>query len=152
MRSRVIQGGKGGTTDAGTHVPLITNWKGVVPEGKLCSDLIDFSDFLPTLAEVAGASLSENVSIDGRSFLPQLLGEEGNPRDWIFCHYDPQWGKRKQKRFARDKRWKLYHNGELFDVQVDPLEENPVKSDWGGREAGEARQRLQAVLDSMTIS
>jgi hypothetical protein len=47
---------------------------------------------------------------------------------------------------VRDKRWKLYASGELYDVQADVLEQNP---DPTGPEAAEARKRLQAVLDSM---
>lgn len=148
MPGRTIKGGKGLTIDTGTHVPLIANWKGTVPAGKVCDDLVDFSDFLPTLAEAAGAALPESVTIDGRSFLPQLLGQKGNPKQWLLCHYVSQRG-RGFKRFVRDKRWKLYHTGELFDVQADPLEKSPIPPDAGGKQAAEARRRLQAVLDSL---
>jgi arylsulfatase A len=149
MPDRTIRGGKGGTIDAGTHVPLIANWKGTVPPGKICDDLVDFSDFLPTLADAAGAALPENVVIDGRSFLPQLRGQKGNPRQWLFCHYTRKGGAETPKRFVRDKRWKLYDTGELFDVQADPLERRPVPTDEGGEEAADARRRFQAVLDSV---
>jgi len=149
LADRVIQGGKGDTTDAGTHVPLIANCRGIVPAGKVCGDLVEFSDFYPTFAEIAGATLSEDMTIDGRSFFPQLRGQLGNPRDWIFCHYDPKWGSWKLKRFVRDSRWKLYHTGQLFDVQADPLEENPIQPGQGDRQAAAARKRLQAVLDSI---
>ena len=149
---RVIQGGKGFTTDGGTHVPLIANWPGTIPAGKVCSDLVDFSDFVPTLAEVAGTRVG--WEIDGRSFLPQLLGRRGNPREWIYV-----WYRRNPRdtlyRFARDRRWKLYDNdkhqraGKLFDVSTDPLEQNPIEAGSGGAEAEAARKKLRAVLDSM---
>lgn len=149
-----INGGKGSTTDAGTHVALIANWKGTIPAGKARGDLVDFSDILPTLAEVSGVSLPEGVTIDGRSFLPQLRGRKGNPRDWIFCWYQRDPGDQLH-RFARDRRWKLYDQsnaaraGKLFDVEADRLEQNPVEPGQGGNEAAQARTRLQAVLDSM---
>jgi arylsulfatase A len=147
MADRVIRGDKGNTTDGGTHVPMIANQPGVVSAGKVCGDLVDFSDFVPTFAEATGTEVPENMKVDGRSFLPQLRGEKGNPREWIFCHYDPKWlGRKKATRFVRDKRWKLYASGELYDVQADVLEQNP---DPTGPEAAEARKRLQAVLDSM---
>jgi arylsulfatase A len=110
---------------------------------------VDFSDFVPTLADVAGAQLPQNTIIDGRSFLPQLRGRKGNPRDWIFCHYGPEHGGRKLKRFVRDKRWKLYDSGWLFDVDADVLEQNPIPPSQGGKQATAARQRLQAALDSI---
>jgi arylsulfatase A len=148
MPGRTIKGGKGQTIDAGTHVPLIADWKGTTP-AKVCDDLVGFSDFLPTLAEAAGAPLPENVIIDGRSFLPQLRGQKGNPREWLFCHYGPKHGGRKLKRFVRDKRWKLYHTGKLFNVQADPLEQSPILQGEGGEQAAAARKRFQAVLDSI---
>jgi arylsulfatase A len=144
---KVIRGDKGNTTDAGTRVPLIANWPGVIPSGKVCGDLVDFSDFVPTFAELTGASPPEGMVIDGQSFLPQLRGKKGKPRKWIFCHYDPKWlGRKKAVRFVRDKRWKLYDNGDLFDVPADTLEKNPNPT---GPEAASARKRLQAVLDSI---
>lgn len=146
---RIVRGGKGQTTDAGTHVPLIANCKGAVPAGKVCSDLIDFSDFFPTFVDIAGAKPPQHVPIDGRSFLAQLHGKKGDPREWVFCHYEPKWGKWKRKRFVRDKRRKLYASGQLFDLQADPLEENPIGQDAQSRQAASARRRLQAVLDSI---
>ncbi|MHC4744754.1 MAG: sulfatase-like hydrolase/transferase, partial [Planctomycetota bacterium] len=147
-----IDGGKGVTTDAGTHVALVANWKGTIPPGKVCDDMVDFSDVLPTLVDAGGASLPKGVTIDGRSFLPQLRGEKGNPRDWTFCWYQRNPGDQLH-RFARDKRWKLYGEstaaraGKLFDVSVDVLEQNPIEPGQGGEEAEQARARLQAVLD-----
>jgi len=147
MPDGIIQGDKGQTTDAGTRVPLIVNQPGVVPAGKVCSDLVDFSDFVPTFAEAAGAESPGDMQLDGRSFLPQLRGEKGNPREWIFCHYDPKWlGRKKAVRFVRDKRWKLYDNGDLYDMSADTLEQNPNPS---GPEATEARKRLRKILRSI---
>jgi arylsulfatase A-like enzyme len=143
---RVIRGGKGLTNDGGTHVPMIANLPGVIPAGKVCGDLIDFSDFVPTFAEAACAEISGDMPLDGRSFLPQLRSEKGNPREWIFCHYDPRWGNHKMRRFVRDKRWKLYTNSDLYDVPADTLEQNPNPS---GPEAMAARKRLEGVLDSV---
>ena len=144
---QVIQGDKGNTTDAGTRVPLIASWPGVVPAGKVCGDLVDFSDFVPTFAEMTGASPPEGMILDGQSILPQLRGKKGKPRKWIFCHYDPKWlGRKEAVRFVRDKRWKLYDNGDLFDVPADTLEKNPNPT---GPEAALARKRLQAVLNSI---
>ncbi|MDB4716372.1 sulfatase-like hydrolase/transferase, partial [bacterium] len=87
-----IKGGKGSTTDMGTHVPFIASWKGKGVTGKVSDDLIDFTDFYPTLAQAAGITLGKDDPIDGVSFLPQLQGKKGTPRDWIFCHYQPYWG------------------------------------------------------------
>lgn len=153
MGEDMIQGGKGLTTDAGIHVPLIANWRGTTPAGKVIDDLIDSTDFFPTIAGAAGAQPPAGVPIDGRSFLPQLRGEQGDPREWVFFHHDPRpgWAKKEYtlQRFARDKRYKLYAGDRLFDVAADVLEQHPIPPGEGGPEAAEARRRLQGVLDAM---
>ena len=141
----LITGGKGLTTDAGTRVALIANWQGTTPAGLAAGDIVDFSDLLPTLADAAGAALPANRIIDGRSFLPQLRGQTGNPRAWIYCYYQKNPDSLIQ-RFARDQQWKLYDDGNLFDVPADVLEQNPNPA---GAEADAARARLQNVLDFM---
>ena len=106
------------------------------------------------LADAAGAPLPAGLTIDGRSFLAQLLGQRSTPRHSIYCWYQRDPGKTLY-RFARSRQWKLYDAGDferagkLFDVQADPLEENPIEPDRAGRGATVARQQLQAVLDSM---
>ncbi len=153
LGQQVIQGGKGYTTDAGTRVPLIANWKGTTPRGKVFDDLIDSTDFLPMIAELGGARLPQQIPIDGKSFLPRLRGEAGQPREWIFSHYDPRpgWDKKPytRKRFARNKKFKLYEDGRLFDVPKDVLELRPLPAGELSADAANARRQLQRVLKSM---
>jgi arylsulfatase A len=85
MGDKVVMGNKGSMTHTGTHVPCIASFPGKIASGKVCSDLVDSTDFLPTLCEAAGAPLPEGLKIDGRSFWPQLKGEKGTPRDWRYC-------------------------------------------------------------------
>ena len=143
LGGRTVYGGKGTTTIAGTHVPLIVSWPGRVPAGKVCDDLVDFTDLLPTVADAAGAS---PPGLDGRSFLPQLRGEKGAPREWVFGHYEPRQGKKGPRtRYVHDQRWKLYQDGRLYDLRADEAERTPITAIAG--EADDARRRLQAVLD-----
>jgi arylsulfatase A len=137
--TEIVIGGKGELTDAGTHVPLIINWKGTTPSGNTCDDLIDFSDFMPTLAEFSMAKMPENTVIDGRSFAPQIRGQVGNPRDWIFNQFEGD-------AWVRTKRWKLYRSGNLFDMASDPLEQNPFQPMSGNVQADSVRESLQAVF------
>jgi arylsulfatase A len=141
----VVKGAKGRTLDTGTHVPLVAHWPGTIPVGTVCGDLIDFSDFFATFAEVAGASPPNGLVVDGRSFLPQLKGQEGDPREYLLCWYHPDWGKWEPAEFARDKTWKLYQNGKLYNVVEDPMEERPLPADAPG-EAAKAREKLRDAL------
>jgi arylsulfatase A-like enzyme len=153
MGDRVIEGGKGKTTDNGIHVPLIANWQGTTPEGRVLDDLIDSTDFLPTIAEMAGARIPAGMPIDGRSFLPQLYGRKGDPRDWVFFHHDPTpgWEKhhRTLERFARDRRFKLYQDGRFYDCVADPGEQRTIPYQGMQGEAAAAHKMLRGVLDRL---
>jgi len=141
------QGGKGRTTVAGTHVPLIARWAGRSPKGAVCEDLIDFTDVFPTLAGAAGAPVPAAHPRDGRTFLPQITGAKGTPREWVFCDYNPRWGKAVPARWVMDKRWKLYGDGRRIDLKNDPDEQKPLKS--FPAEAGDVGARFEKVLATL---
>ena len=63
----------------GHACPLIGNWPGRFASGKVYPDLIDATDFLPTICDATATPVPAELKIDGRSFLPQLRGK-GNPR------------------------------------------------------------------------
>lgn len=138
-----IQGGKGMPTDAGTHVALLACQPGTVPAGTVCDDLMEFTDFVPTVAGATGAKVLSPT--DGVSFLPQLHGNKGNPRETVFVYYWPRPEKGEPLKFIRDKRWKLYGDGKLYDIQNDVLEMHPVTNP----EYEPIRKRLQAAMDQM---
>lgn len=143
-------GGKSTTTARGMHVPLIANWPGHAPAGTTNDDLIDSTDFLPTLCDAAGVKISTNVTIDGRSFLPQILGHPGQPRDWIYTWYARD-GVPPIREFVTTKKYKLYRNGRFFDLEIDPYEDGSPKTlaNLTGDEAAVAKQ-LEAVLNQFT--
>jgi len=148
MGGREILGGKGTTTRAGMHVPLIASWPGHIPAGTVSRDLVDTTDFMPTLLEAAGVRPPARMQFDGRSFLPQLRGEKGLPRDWIYSWYSPRQGADLRVReFAFDQRFKLYRSGEFFDLENDVEERRPLPVAGLEGEAARAAQRLQEALD-----
>jgi arylsulfatase A-like enzyme len=146
-RNGPYQGAKGSTVMAGTHVPLLGHWEGRTGKGVVNEDLIDFTDFLPTLAEVGGARIPADHPRDGRSFLGRLTGKKGDPREYIFCDYNPRWGRFAPARWAMDKRWKLYGDGRFYDLVKDPRETSPLSEFTPEME--KARGRFREVLSRM---
>jgi len=149
-------GEKAYATDGGTHVPLIINCPGTVPAGIVSNDLVDFSDMLPTIADITGVELPK-VKLDGRSFWSQCQGKKGNPRKFIFQYYYPKYkpaadkhgqGVNKQEIiWAQNQRHKLYRDGSLYTV-LDRYEKtllNPGENAQVDRD----RKLLQEALDSM---
>jgi arylsulfatase A len=141
IHGRPVDGNKGDLKEGGSRVPLIVQWPGVVPAGRVCDDLVDFSDFYPTFVELAGAKLPPGVTIDGRSFAPRLLGTPAKPREWVYLQLG-------QKYYIRDARWKLTGDGAFFDMHEAPDREIAVTGD-ADPAAAAARTRLQQALANL---
>jgi len=138
-----IQGGKGETKDMGTNVPMVAYWKGHTPVGSVCDDLVDFTDFYATFAEAAAVTLGEDDPIDGRSVLPQINGDKGNPRDWVLCHYQPYWGSVTGAQYVRDQQFKLYRDGAFYLVPNDLKELYNLTKGEAGERGETARAQLK---------
>lgn len=145
---RTVPGGKANTIDAGIHVPLIAYWKGKTPVGQVSQQLVDFTDFHQTLADIVmlPQPKREKLQLDGVSFLPALVGESGPERAWVFGYYDARWGQARVHRdkYVYDGQFKLYQNGDYFEVRADFMEESPVSAE-GVKSM--RREKLQEVLD-----
>jgi len=123
-----IQGAKGNTIDAGTHVPLIISWPKEIKKGSVYNDLIEFSDFFPTFADI----VEKEVPSDGKSLYQILKGSQDEARKTAFVHYDPQWGKnvnQYRNQFVRTLNYKLYQDGRFYNLNKDILEKNPLNTD-----------------------
>lgn len=142
VNGRAISGQKGTMLEGGSRVPLIVNWPGVTPAGKVSRDLIDFTDFFTTFAELGGAKLPAGVKLDGHSFAAQTRGQAGPPREWVYVELNGN-------SFVRDARFKLTNRGELYDLSEAPFREIAVPGDTKDPVALAARQRLQAIAKEL---
>jgi len=142
VQGKKLSGKKGDMLECGSLVPWIVNWKGGGQSGKVINDLVDATDWMPTFAALTGAKLPDNVILDGKSFAPQLKGEKGTPREWIFMELGNQW-------YVREEKWKLNRANELFDMRNAPFEEILIPADSKDEMAVSARQRLSGVLKSI---
>lgn len=157
FREEMRDGEKAYATDGGTHAPLIVNCPGTVPQGIVSDDMVDFSDVLPTIAEITGAALPE-VTLDGRSFWPQCQGQKGIPRQCIFQYYYPKFTEAAEPHgqgvngneivWAQNQHFKLYRDGTLYAIS-DRNEDTPIKPGTAGERAEAARRLLQEAIDSM---
>lgn len=143
VNGKALSGHKGQMLECGALVPCLASWPGTIPADRISSSLIDFSDFLPTLAGVAGAKLPAGVAIDGKGFAPQLRGQSDVwPRDWIFVELGRHW-------YDRDMGWKLNEANELFDMKNAPFAEPLIATNTQDPAAILARNRLQTILDQL---
>lgn len=146
-KNGVVQGAKGNTITAGTHVPLIVNWGSKTQAPFKYDGLIEFSDFYATFAHLLE---NHTVKTDGKSFLNTIKnGKKENIRETAFVHYDPRWGKnvsQYRNRFVRTKHYKLYHDGKFYNLDTDKLEQHPLLDDSLSQEQLSVKKILEQEL------
>jgi arylsulfatase A-like enzyme len=159
---RELTGGKTKQDEqTGTAMPFIAWGPGLVPVG-VTDALVDFSDILPTFAELAGTTVPSGPDrqLDGKSFAPLLLGRaKDSARSWILSMGGHPAVIRAGRvhprvpfanRVIRDQRWKLWVGEDrapqrLFDLIADPFETvDLIKSDRV--DAIRARERLWQII------
>jgi arylsulfatase A len=146
-----VIGGKGTLLETGTRVPLVMNWPSVIKPGQRNSDLISFTYFFPTLAEIAGINISNQLSLDGLSIAKLLRGDKIELPDtlymWWFMWNDPN---KLGGEFARTKQYKLYHDGRFYDLPSDPQERMPLKDEELTSEQQAEKIRLLKIMQDNT--
>ncbi len=124
-----LKGYKRDVFEGGIRVPMIAVWNGKILAGSLSNHISAFWDVLPTFAEIAEASVPENI--DGISFLPTLLGKEQQEHEYMYWEFHEQGG----RKAIRKGDWKLVQYNisnpeetttELFNLAEDIGEENNV--------------------------
>lgn len=124
-----VTGGKESTTEYGTHVPMCIWWPGhIFPS--VSDALLDGTDIMPTLADLAGTSIPAAYGItDGKDFSTILKNPSIITREWVFCHFDPDKPgyPTSPVRWIQDTAYKLYENTGLFyHYSQDFLETRPL--------------------------
>jgi uncharacterized sulfatase len=115
--------------DGGIRVPAIVRWPGTIKAGVTSRHPWAFWDFLPTAAELAGATDKVPQNIDGLSFVPALLGKEAPVHDHFYWEFHERAG---PARAVLMGRWKVIEKGgrggpvELYDLTRDPAESKDV--------------------------
>ncbi len=118
------------------RMPFLLRYPPLVKEHFENNDIITNIDFAPTLLDLAGVSIPEEVQ--GRSFAQNIAGE--TPEDWkqnMYYHYYefPFWHHVQPHYGIRNERYKLihfYYNvdvWEFYDLENDPDELNNAIND-----------------------
>lgn len=112
--------------EGGIRVPLIARWPGKIKPGSETDHISAFWDVLPTITEIVG--LDNPSDIDGKSFLPTLLGNKDKQKkhEYLYWEYNG-------KQAVRMGDWKAYRSGlgesiELYNLSEDIGEQNDVAS------------------------
>jgi arylsulfatase A len=154
----IMKGGKGKTTEYGTHVPLIAYGPQYINPGTVNNDLIDFTDFFPTIASLAKINISPSYKpIDGVDFSPVFKSVNVNARTFIFNHYDEKPNITTiPKRWAQTATYKLYDTlgtGEekFYNIVKDPTERSPLADSSLTPKEIKIKQQLLNTINSYVM-
>ena len=132
-----MKGSKGSVNQGGTRVPAFFRWPtGGIPGGTECAALSAHLDIFPTLAEITGATLQDDVKkqVEGLSLLPLLKNPQGTWPDRLLVHHQGRWSKGMAADFKyrncaiQNSQFTLVNNKELYDLKADPGEKQNVIS------------------------
>ena len=143
-----LAGGKQDMLEGGLRVPTCIAWPARVAAGSQTDRVAMTMDLFATLCDLTGQT--PPAPIDGRSFLPTLLGKPQPPDDRYLYWPRLEGGRRYQGRVyyaVRHGDWKLLQNApdepfRLYNIAADPHEESDLSA-----QHPEVRARLKQELD-----
>ncbi len=121
--------------EASMRVPLLAWSPSLIDAGTKISEMIENIDIAPTILDLAGVEIPENM--EGKSFLPLLEGKEVPWRDKVYYEYYWEWafpqtptmfGVRTD-RYKYIYYWGIWDINELYDLKKDPFEMNNLIRD-----------------------
>ena len=139
-----LRSGKTDVYEGGIRSPFFAQWPDRLKAGTQSNRIAAHIDLLPTLAEAAGVSLSDNQKVDGKSILPLLEGKDKNWPDrqlfiqshrgdrpvryHHFAAITQDWKLLRSSGFGRDTLPDDVKPFELYNVSSDPGEKTDVSS------------------------
>lgn len=102
-------GAKWNLWDAGQKSSMLVKWAGNVKPASQTDALVQYEDITPTLIDIAGGKAIPDL--DGKSFLPVILGKSKEAREYAYSiHNNIPEGEPYPIRSIRDKQYKLILN------------------------------------------
>ena len=152
-----MRGQKGSPYRGGTRVPAFWRWRGKLPTGVDVPAVTAHIDVLPTLCEIAGATIPPAVAekVEGRSLVPLLVDAAAAWPDRPLVTHVGRWdrGKAAESGYRncriREGKWSLVNTKgrpdgwELYDIASDPGEKTDVAAAHP-----DVVQRLAATYDA----
>jgi arylsulfatase A len=116
--------------------------------------LIDFTDFLPTIAALTKTPKPTTYGIlDGVNFADNIKGTTGANRNWVFCHWDNNDTKEPPlQRWVNDTTYKLYDTlnySQFYNMVKDTFERSPIPDSKLTPQEKQIKQNFIGVLQKM---
>lgn len=142
--------GKGSpVSQKGTHVPLIIYAPGMNMTKKGLQDiLVNMSDMLPTIADIAKVKIPDSYEVNGESLLPFLTTNKPKHREWIYGYH-------KEMQIIRGELVLKDGKNDWWDVSTNPKDLISFKKirDWNKVSKAHIRERdkLKKLLPKFNL-
>ena len=141
-----MRGTKGSREEGGHRVFCFLRWPVGLESGEN-ETIISVLDAYPTLLDLCGLKMPNDVKVEGRSFKPYLtepLDPEDDDRMLFFYYFSPKNLDDRDKYLCVIwKNWRMLGEGQLYDVEKDRMQENDVSA-----EHPEVVQRMEAAFQA----
>lgn len=120
--------------DSGIRVPLLIRWPGEVDGGEVSDRMVSMVDLAPTLLSACGLDIPQHM--DGQRF----LGENTEPRKYVFAARDRYDESYDMIRVVRDDRYKYiqnYYPGQPYRQWIPFRNRHPAMRDLLRRDAAD---------------
>jgi arylsulfatase A len=120
-----LRGIKRDLYEGGIRVPMLAQWPGTIPAGRVSDHVWAHWDVLPTLADVAGAAMPR--ALDGLPMTRALRGEAQPTHEFFYWEFHER-GFQQAIRMGNWKAVRLKPGAplELYDLASDPAETKDV--------------------------
>ncbi len=145
------RGGKGDLYEGGTRVPSLINWPGRIKPGTVVDQMMHVVDYYPTLARLAGASLSKSKPLDGLDMWPTISDGKSSPRDEVVYNVEMFRGAVRRGDWKLVWRTTLPSKIELFNLAQDPYEKTNVAGQ-NPEKVMELQKRIDGLAGEMAKS
>ena len=128
-----LRGLKGSPYQGGIQVPCFVKWPGRIKPGSTVNAPAAHIDLMPTLLDMAGVPGPKDRKIDGVSLWGAMQGQAAPPTRPLFL----QWHRGDEPEAFRNSavrrgKWKLINGEELYNLDIDPFEQNDIARFWPG--------------------
>ena len=155
----IYRGGKYSSFEAGTRIPCIWSWQGVIRPGTVSDALLCQIDWFATFAEMLNVRLPEGAAPDSEPMLKAWTGKQKKGREWLVLQ------NAQNNLSVTDGKWKYLRPGngpaylkavnielgnskepQLYDLKKDPGEKNNV-ADQYPEQVKKMAEQLEKIVD-----
>ena len=151
-----LQSGKGSAYEGGVRIPMIAAWKGHIAPHQRTHHPVIIEDVFPTLLEIAQVKWRRLPQVvDGKSFLPALMGKNSSTHRPFYWHCPNNWYTVQGYGYGassaiRQGDWKLVYShrtreAELFNLREDIGEKHNLLTQYP-RKAQQLKKKLRHYL------